>query len=200
MLENAVVRLSPFREGDREALRRVAADPDLWRYHALNQYAATFDNWFDASLARLAAGEWLPFIVRLGRTDNIVGSSSYLEIVPAHKRLEIGSTWYAKAHQGSAVNPATKLLLMGHAFDELGYNRVEFKLDRRNARSWAAMRKLGATEEGIFRSHMVLPDGHVRDSVYFSVIAQDWPRIKAGLEARLARLTEAPTQPPQSAA
>jgi RimJ/RimL family protein N-acetyltransferase len=105
--------------------------------------------------------------------------------MPEHKRAEIGFTWYAQSAQGSEVNPAAKLLLFAHAFAS-GANRVELKCDARNTRSRAAILKLGATQEGILRHHMVMPDGHLRDTVYFSVLAQEWPQVRARLEARLA--------------
>lgn len=186
VLENADLRLEPFEEAHREPLRAVAADPDLWRFHALNQNAATFDRYFDTYLAETAAGRDCAFVILDKASGRIAGSSCYLAIVAAHKRLEIGSTWYAKPFQGGRTNPAAKRLLLGHALDTLKWNRVEFKLDARNARSWAAMKKLGAVEEGIHRAHMILPDGHIRDSVWFSVTPSDWPRVKAGLDARLA--------------
>jgi RimJ/RimL family protein N-acetyltransferase len=110
----------------------------------------------------------------------------YLAVEQAHKRLEIGSTWYEPAVWGGPVNPECKLLLMQHAFETLKFHRVEYKTDLRNARSRAAILKLGAIQEGIFRKHMIMADGHVRDSVYFSIVDSDWPSVKAGLQKRLA--------------
>lgn len=185
-LENAHVRLEPLAETHREPLRRAGDDPDLWRYNSLNQYNKTYDRWYDWSLKTGLAGETQTFAIKDKRSGEWGGSSSYLAITPVFRRLEIGSTWYAKPFQGGAMNPAAKHALMQHAFEKLGAIRVEFKLDRRNARSWAAMRKLGATEEGILRHHMLLPDGYRRDSVFFSVLEAEWPRVKAGLETRLA--------------
>lgn len=185
VLENAVVRLDPLTEAWREPLRAAGADPGLWRYHPMNLHNRTFDACFDWLLAMAGTGEGLSFAVTERASGALCGSSSYLAVVPAQRRLEIGSTWYARPFQGGRVNPATKLALMAHAFETLGCIRVEFKLDARNARSWAAMRKLGATEEGIFRRHTIMPDGHQRDSVWFSVIAEEWPRVKAGLIGRL---------------
>ncbi len=186
ILEDRILRLEPFVEAHREGLRAAADDPDLWRYHPLNQNGVSFDLYFDHSLRETAAGRDCAFTVFDKATGRIAGSSSYLAIVPPHRRLEIGSTWYAKRFQGGHVNPAAKRLLIGHAIEALGWNRVEFKLDARNARSRAAMRKLGAVEEGVHRAHMILPDGHIRDSVWFSVTPADWPAVKAGLDARLA--------------
>ncbi len=186
VLEDDILRLEPFTEGHREPLRAVAADPELWRFHAFNQNAATFDRYFDHYLAETTAGRECAFVITDKASGRVAGSSAYLAIHPAHRRLEIGSTWYATAFQGGRANPAAKRLLIGHAIDTLRWNRVEFKLDSRNARSWAAMRKLGAVEEGIHRAHMILPDGHVRDSVWFSITPREWPQVKAGLDRRLA--------------
>lgn len=188
VLENHHVRLEPLGEAHREPLREAGGDPDLWRFHFLNQHGAAFDRWFDGSLAAAGAGEALAFAILDKASGRLAGSSSYLAVTPAFRRLEIGSTWYAKPFQGGAVNPAAKHALLSHAFGVLSCIRVEFKLDRRNARSWAAMRKLGATEEGILRHHMLLPDGYRRDSVFFSILEAEWPAIRARLDARLAAL------------
>jgi len=186
VLESRWVRLEPFEKRHREPLRAAASDPDLWHYHYLNQHNATFDRYFDHYLRETDAGRDCGFAIIDRASGAVAGSSCYLAVTPAHKRLEIGSTWYAKPFQGGLVNPAAKRLLIGHVLETLGWNRVEFKLDARNARSWAAMRKLGAVEERIHRAHMILPDGHLRDSVWFSILPTDWPRVRSGLDARLA--------------
>jgi RimJ/RimL family protein N-acetyltransferase len=129
-------------------------------------------------------GLMLTFVVRRLSDDAIVGSTSYLNIVPSDARVEIGFTWYCPDAQGGPVNPECKYLLLQNAF-AAHYNRVEFKTDAKNAHSRAALRKLGATEEGVLRSHMWMPQGYFRDSVYFSVLAGEWPQLKAKLEARL---------------
>lgn len=188
VLENRFVRMEPLAETHRADLRTAGDDPDLWRFHSQNQYARTFDAWFDWSLDGSARGGELCFAVRDRATGGLAGSSSYLAITPAHRRLEIGSTWYAKPFQGGATNPSCKRLLMAYVFEALGWNRVEFKLDVRNARSAAAMRKLGAVEEGVHRAHMLLPDGHVRDTLWYSVVAAEWPAVRDRLDARLAVL------------
>ena len=136
-------------------------------------------------LAENAVGRLVTFAVRRLCDETIVGSTSYLNIAPADARLEIGFTWYAAGARGGAVNPEAKYLLLAHAF-AAGFNRVEFKTDARNARSRAALLKLGATEEGTLRRHMWMPQGYFRDSVYFSILAGEWPAIRDRLEARLA--------------
>jgi N-acetyltransferase len=139
------------------------------------------------SLAGLAKGTALPFTTIERHSGRIVGSTSYLAIEPAHKRLEIGATWVTPSHQRTAVNTEAKLLQLGHCFEVLGCNRVEFKTDARNDRSRAALARIGAVEEGTFRAHMVMPDAALRSSVYFSVIASEWPAVKERLVRRLAR-------------
>ena len=185
MLENDWVRLKPFAEHHREPLRTAGNDPALWRFHGLNQYNATFDAYFDDYLAQTSRGAMCAFVITDKASGAVAGSSSFLVPSPANKKVEIGSTWYAAAFQGGYVNPAAKRLMIGHVIETLGWNRVEFKLDARNARSWAAMRKLGAHEEGIHRAHMILPDGHVRDSVWFSILPAEWPAIRERLDRRL---------------
>ncbi len=121
-----------------------------------------------------------------GGGDSVcIGQTCYLAIAPEHARVEIGGTWYAPAAQGSRVNPACKLLMLGHAF-ACGAERVELKTDALNARSRAAMLKMGAQFEGVHRHHMRRPDGTWRDTAWFSVLRAEWPGVKAGLEARLA--------------
>jgi RimJ/RimL family protein N-acetyltransferase len=137
--------------------------------------------WFAAENER---GTMITYAVRRLADDRIVGSTSYLALAPEHARVEIGSTWYAPEAQGTAVNPEAKYLLLANAFAK-GWNRVEFKTDAKNARSRAALAKLGAKEDGILRGHMWMPQGYFRDSVYFSILASDWPEVKAGLDKRL---------------
>jgi RimJ/RimL family protein N-acetyltransferase len=129
----------------------------------------------------------LPFVTIERASGRVVGSTCYLAIEPAHKRLEIGSTWITPSQQRSPVNTEAKLLQLGHCFETLGCNRVEFKTDSRNAQSRAALARIGAKQEGIFRAHMVMPDGVLRDSVYFSVVAPEWPDVKARLLQKIAR-------------
>jgi N-acetyltransferase len=181
------VRLEPLAEEHRESLRPVADDPRIWAYTLTAAHGPEFDRWFDEALAQRAAGLRLPFAVRCAAGAALLGSTSYLDPVPKHRRVEIGSTWYAPAAWGTAVNPECKLLLLAHAFEALGLNRVALCTDLRNTRSQAAIEKLGAVKEGVLRAHMIAQGGRVRDTVLYSIVAADWPRVKAGLEERLAR-------------
>jgi RimJ/RimL family protein N-acetyltransferase len=132
-----------------------------------------------------------PWVVRLRRplaglaAGSVVGTSSYLEVSPRDARLEIGFTMYSPAVWGTVVNPQTKLLLLGHAFDDLGAGRVQLKTDIRNVRSQQAIARLGATYEGVLRRYQRRADGTVRDTVLFSIIAEEWPSVRSRLEARL---------------
>jgi RimJ/RimL family protein N-acetyltransferase len=128
----------------------------------------------------------ITFAILDARAGQPVGSTSFLEMRLAHLRVEIGFTWHTPRVWGTGVNVETKLLLLGHAFERVGLRRVEFKTDARNNRSRGALLALGAAFEGTFRKHMVVHDGEARDSAYYSVIDDDWPAVRAGLERRAA--------------
>lgn len=179
------VRLEPFEAAHRRGLARAAADATIWTHMPLDASGSGFEAWFDRSLALADAGRETVWAVRTLADQALVGSTRYLAIEAAHRRLEIGHTWYAPAVWGGPVNPACKLALLGHAFEALGFNRIELKTDVRNLRSQAAIAKLGATKEGVFRAHMVRADGSLRDSVYFSILKEEWPAVRDRLLARL---------------
>lgn len=212
-LERGRVRLEPFAEHHREGLSALAgAEPELFQHIPFPVAKLGYGAWFDVLREDQAAGRSIPHAVlvqtppplagevanpresegsgrgkseREGAVWRIVGQSCYLNIRPRDAGVEIGSTWYARAAQGTFVNPSCKLLLIGNAFDQ-GAERVELKTDALHQHSRAAMLKMGATFEGIHRKHMRRPDGTLRDTAWFSVIREDWPRVRAGLEARLA--------------
>jgi RimJ/RimL family protein N-acetyltransferase len=178
----AGVRLEPIDEAHRAPLAAAANDPGIWTHMPFDA-AASFDRWFDAALEVAERGLEAVWVVKAGGSP--VGSTRYLAIEPAHRRLEIGHTWYAPSVWGGRVNPACKLALLRYAFETLGFNRVELKTDDRNLRSQAAIAKLGAVREGVFRAHMIRRDGSLRDSVYFSIVRDDWPAVCDRLSARL---------------
>ncbi len=180
------VRLEPLAEAHREALRAAADDERIWVHTLTVGRGPGFDQWFDYVLANHEAGRQVPFAVRRLDDQNLVGSTSYLDPVPHHGRVEIGSTWYTPAVWRTAVNPECKLLLLAHAFDVLGMNRVSLCTDVRNTRSQAAIEKLGAVKEGVLRAHMITQGGRVRDSVTYSIVRDEWPRVKGRLTERLA--------------
>ncbi|MEM6287546.1 MAG: GNAT family protein [Bacteroidota bacterium] len=187
-LEGQHVRLAPLTRDHLGALCEVGLDPELWRL-TLSQIATADDmaRYVDAALAMQAEGTALPFATVHAGSGRVVGSTRFGNHAPGHRRVEIGWTWVAPPWQRTAVNTEAKLLMLRHAFGPLGVNRVEWKTDARNARSRAAILRLGASEEGTLRSHMVTASGHVRDTVYFSVTRAEWPRVEAGLVASLNR-------------
>lgn len=189
MLENAFIRLDPLEERHREPLREAGNDPDLWRFANVNLDNTDFDSWINHRLVEIGKGD-LTWAVFDKASDSYCGSTSYLAHVPAHKRVEIGWTWYAKRVWAGAVNPSCKRMLMAYGFDTLGYNRLELKADARNQRSCKAMERFGAKFEGIHRSHMVRPDGRLRDTAWFSVIREEWPAVRDGLDTRLAAFSQ----------
>ena len=185
VLHNAHVRLEPLIEAYREPLRQPAmADPLTWRHWPRDMIGDGWDAQFDWQLAEQAEGRWMLHAV-VAPNGAAVGQSCYLAIRPEHAGVEIGGTWYGPDVRGGTINPAAKLLLLGHAFT-CGAERVELKTDSENARSRAAMLKMGATFEGIHRRHMRRPDGGWRDTASYAVLREDWPRVAAGLETRLA--------------
>ena len=179
------VRLEPLAEPHREPLRHAADDERIWGNMLLTARGPGYDPWFDRTLTEAAEGTRIPFAARRLADGEFVGSTCYLDIQLCHRRIEIGSTWYHPSVWGTQINPECKLLLLAHAFEVLGMNRVALVTDSRNTRSQAAIAKLGAVREGVLRSHMLTQGDRVRDSVVFSIIAAEWPAVRAGLEARL---------------
>lgn len=183
-LRGRFIALEPLEARHHAGLAAAGRDPSIWTYmpHDLSAGAGAFIDWLAEENVQ---GRMISYAVRRLSDDVLVGSTSYLSIAPEHAKVEIGATWYAPEAQGTVVNPEAKYLLFSNAFNAK-YNRVELKTDARNARSRAAMRKMGATEEGTLRGHMWMPQGYFRDSVYFSILASEWPIVKARFEARLA--------------
>jgi RimJ/RimL family protein N-acetyltransferase len=184
-LEGRHVRLEPLAERHAEGLAQ-AASPELFPYH--NPPDELTAAGFRRQIAGFDRNGFVPFATVLRATGKAVGMTSFMDIDETHRRLEIGFTWTGKAWQGTAVNPESKLLLLAHAFDTLGALRVQLKTDARNTQSQRAIEKLGAVREGVLRNHMIRPDGYVRDTVMYSVTDDEWPAVRAGLEARLAAL------------
>ena len=179
-LAGRIVRLERIDERHREGLRDAAErEPQIHRF--TNLYSIGFDRWFDLALASETE---IPFVVHVD--DQPVGSTRYMNIEAFHRRAEIGWTWLARAQWGTGANIETKYLLLENAFDRAGLMRVEFKTDARNLRVRGALLGIGCTFEGIFRKHMVLPDS-IRDSAWYAIVDDDWPRVKAMLQAKIDR-------------
>ena len=186
VLTGHFVRLEPLADEHREALRAAGYDDRVWEHLSILGRGEGFEQWFATAQAQQTAGKRVPMAVRLLATGELIGSTSYLDPVPEHKRVEIGWTWYRPDHWATAVNPECKFLLLQQAFETLGLNRVSFLTDIRNERSQAAIAKLGAVREGVLRYHAITRNGRVRDSVLFAITAPDWPTVRGRLTARLA--------------
>ncbi len=187
-LTGRIVRLEPLSEAHVADLAQVGLDDDIWRYMLYGEICSMEDlhGWVRDILERQKRGTDLPFAVILLENRKPVGCTRYLEIHPEHRNLEIGGTWYGADYQGTLVNTEAKYLLLRHAFETLGCIRVQLKTDLRNLRSQRAIERIGAQKEGVFRDHMILQDGTVRSSVYYSILREEWATVKARLEERLA--------------
>jgi RimJ/RimL family protein N-acetyltransferase len=184
VLENRFVRLEPFEDRHREPLRLACdADPELWAALYYNSLGGEeFDAGWDAMRTQQAKGWRIPFAVIHG--GDCMGLSTFITPDAKNASVEIGTTYYRPDARGGAVNPATKRLMLEHAF-ACGAGRVSFQVDAINARSRAAMRKLGAVEEGVMRNDKITWTGRVRSSVIFSILAEEWAVVRARLDARL---------------
>ena len=188
-LTSPVVRLEPLTltHAGALSLARVGLDAELWRFiptpitspEEMHAYVAT-------ALDEQARGVSLPFAIVDAVSDAVIGSTRFANIDVRNLRLEIGWTWLARSHQRTRANTAAKRLLLGHAFETLLANRVELKTDVLNEKSRNAIGRIGAKQEGIFREHVVCASGRIRDTVYFSILASEWPQVRRDLDARLA--------------
>ncbi len=186
-LRGAHVVLEPLAERHGPDLL-ACADADTFRYMGQSPLGPDgIEGYLGEALAGAARGAYLPFAIVDAASGRAVGSTRFGDIEPEHERLEIGWTWLAAAWRRTAANSECKLLLLGHAFDDLGAGRVALKTDARNAVSQRAIERLGAVREGVLRRHMVMPDGHRRDTVYYSILRDEWPGVRERLRARLAR-------------
>lgn len=183
-LEDGDLVLEPLALDHEDGLREAAADGELWTlvFTSVPEPAQT-RAYIETALRQLQQGSRLPFAVRW--QGRIVGSTSYHDIVPAIARLEIGYTWYARSVQRSALNTRCKLLLMAHAFDQLGAQLVGWRTDIHNRVSQRAIERLGAQKDGVLRHHQARRDGTVRDTVMYSMTAAEWPAARDALQARL---------------
>jgi N-acetyltransferase len=187
VLEGAHVRLEPLAPRHVADLAVTGADPEVWRWMpvAAPSGEAEMAAIVEGLLARAGAGVQAPFAQVEVASGRAVGATSYLDIALEEGRIEIGWTWIGRPWWRTAINTEAKLLLLGHAFEALGLNRVALKTDVRNERSQAAIERIGGVREGVLRAHMIRPDGSLRDTVYFSILAPEWPRVRERLSARL---------------
>jgi len=186
VLDGVHVRLEPLSLDHLRALIAIGLEPDLWRW--TTQVVRTpeeMEEYVRGALAEQAAGRALPFATVEKASGRVAGSTRFAAIEPLHRRVEIGWTWLAPPRQRTVLNTEAKFLMLRHAFERWGCVRVEFKTDVLNMRSRQALLRIGAKEEGILRSHIITAIGRVRDTVYFSVTAPEWPAVRAALEAKL---------------
>ncbi|MEP7088328.1 MAG: GNAT family protein [Gemmatimonadota bacterium] len=187
-LEDHGVRLEPMERAHASALGAASADGKLWElWFTSVPEPGGMDDYVSEALDGQAAGHMLPWVVRELSSGEIIGSTRYHDVLADIDRVEIGYTWYARRWQRSHVNSACKLLLLAHAFDELGCKVVGLRTDNFNFASQKAIAGIGAKKDGVLRHHRARRDGSVRDSVMFSILAAEWPDVRKHLEGRLAR-------------
>jgi RimJ/RimL family protein N-acetyltransferase len=187
-LEGRHVRLVPLTLEHVPALWEAGNEAEIWRW-TLSHPKSEEDmgRYVEAALAGKATGGSFPFATLEAASERVIGSTRFHNWEPPHPRVEIGYTWLAGPWRRTPANTEAKYLMLRHAFETLGLARVELRTDGLNARSRAAILRLGATEEGTLRRHMLNDSGRIRDTVYFSILDDEWPRVKAGLEEKLAR-------------
>lgn len=187
-LAGAHATLEPLAASHEAALARAAADGELWRlWYTSVPRPEDVGREIRRRLGLQAAGSMLPFAVRRAGDGEPVGMTTYMNVDAANRRVEIGSTWYAAGVQRTPLNTECKLMLMRHAFETLGCIAVEFRTHFMNRQSRQAIERLGAKLDGVLRSHMVMPNGTLRDTAVYSVVAGEWPAVRANLEWQLAR-------------
>lgn len=185
-LEGKYVRLEPMRPEHAEELFAVGDIAEIFRWMPrVVRDVVGMRDYIETAMAERAAGTSVPFVTIDKITRRVIGSTRFMNIDRANRGLEIGSTWLGKLHQRTHANSEAKYLMLKHAFDRLGAIRVEFKTDSFNEKSRAALLRLGAKEEGARRHHVITADGRLRDSVYFSILRDEWPEIRVRLETRL---------------
>jgi RimJ/RimL family protein N-acetyltransferase len=187
-LEMNGVRLEPMHPSHTEDLARAARDGELWNIRVTSVPDPGDESaYIDKALEMRDGGTRMPFVVRSIDTGKIIGTTSYHDIMPAIDRVEIGYTWYAKSWQRTHVNTTCKLLLLQHAFETLGCQVVGFRTDNFNHASQRAIERLGAKRDGVIRHHALRRDGTIRDTVMYSILAGEWPEIRAHLHDKLAQ-------------
>ncbi|WP_198663789.1 GNAT family N-acetyltransferase [Jiangella endophytica] len=187
-LTNTWIELEPLSSAHLAGLDAAVSEPDeLFRWLSLWRIGPDgLAGGLDRALAAAARGDVVAWAIRRRADGRVVGSTSYLDIDPANRRVEVGATWIGPAWWRTEVNTATKLLVIGHAFETLGLERVALKTDHLNVRSQRAIERLGAVREGVLRHHVRRPDGSWRDTVYYSIVREEWPGMRTRLEAALA--------------
>jgi RimJ/RimL family protein N-acetyltransferase len=184
ILQGKHVRLEPMTEAHIPALAEIGVGQPFWDFMVYGRMETVDDmrGWVQDILSRAEKGTDLPFVAIHLASGRVAGATRYMNIMPNDRGLEIGGTWYGPEFQRTVVNTECKYLLLSHAFETLGCIRVQLKTDLRNERSQKAIERLGAVKEGVLRNHMILPDGHLRHSVFYSILDTEWPGVKERLE------------------
>jgi N-acetyltransferase len=181
--------LRPLRLDDVPALARAASDGDLWEKRTTTvPRPEGFEAYVKQALALQASDLALPFATVVNDGQKVIGSTRFMNIDAVNHRVEIGTTWIARSWQRTFVNTHAKFLMLRHAFETLGCNAVELRTHFMNDQSRAAIERLGAKLDGILRRHMIMPDGHIRDTVVYSIVSEEWPGVKENLQRRMAEL------------
>lgn len=187
-LSSDCVTLAPMRPHHQQALIEAASDGKLWAlWYTGVPSPSTIDDYISLALSENQADRALPFVVIDRATHTVIGSTRYLNAKPAHRRLEIGNTWYAQRFQRTGVNTACKLLLLTHAFERLKTIAVEFRTHWHNHASRQAIHRLGAKQDGVLRNHQIDSEGLYRDTVVFSIIESEWPAVRKALRFKIER-------------
>lgn len=177
--------LEPIAQKHKSELKLLVEDPSIWKYFPYKASGNEFETWFENTLKKTENKLEMCFAVRCKKTQKIVGCTRYYSLALPYRRLAIGHTFYHANVRGTKVNPECKKLLLQTAFETIGIERVELMADINNKLSIAAIKKLGATQEGILRQYMTLENGYKRDTIIFSILKSEWPRIRENLENRL---------------
>lgn len=188
LLEGEIVRLEPLLASHAQALAVVGLEPALWQLQPKRiEVVADMEAYVDGALQEQRAGQSVPFVIVHQSEGKVIGSTRFMDIARQHRRLEIGASWIASAYQRTGANVEAKLLLLTHAFEVLGVQKVVLKTETRNMQSRKAILALGAVEEGTLRRQFLAEDGRARDMVYFSILDDEWPQARVRLRERLAR-------------
>ncbi len=189
-LTGKVVRLEPLSEAHVPGLTAVGMNDEIWRWlpYGVMKNEEDIRGWVREMLRRAANGADRPFVVIYLASGRVAGATRYMDIHPKDYALEIGGTWYGVEFQRTGVNTEAKYLLLRHAFEDLKCIRVQIKTDLRNERSQKAIERIGAVREGVLRHNMIMPDGYQRSSVYYSILDNEWPAVKARLEGMMNKV------------
>jgi N-acetyltransferase len=188
ILEGRQVILEPMRMDHLTELAAVGLDAAVWRWMPIRvETPGDLQEWMEQALDQAASGRALPWVTRSKADGRIAGATRFMDVDARNRGLEIGGTWLAPAYQRTGINIEAKYLQMTHAFEVLGVLRVALKTHHGNLPSQAAIAALGARQEGVFRNHMIMPDGSLRHTVWYGITAEEWPEVKALLEKRMAR-------------